>query len=246
MRTSEFSPPVQANTRVIIAISYRSRESQKRDLIFSLFWDSLTFQKAGALSEYGFFDKGGSLCLPAAIPKASRLIYLMLYLPANISSEPFNMVTRKIQFDASSNPPLDGYSSDEDMSLGGASHKSSQSGLLNSSSLQIAISRSKSQEAAVFFGVENCRVFVRSGGKHNNRQYVCGKPKVGCALKGHQALQKISREVGNSGYYQPATSRTGTVLDGYTDSIMHATSARKLEESARKANWEAAARATPG
>jgi hypothetical protein len=108
------------------------------------------------------------------------------------------------------------------------------------------MSRSKSQEASVFFGEENCRVFVRYGGKHNNRQYVCGKPKGGCALKGHQARQKISKEVGKSGYYQSATSRTGTVLGGYTGSLMSATSARKLEESARKANREAAARATPG
>jgi hypothetical protein len=161
-------------------------------LLFSLFWDSSTFQKAGALSEYIFFNKGDSLCLPAAIPKASRLLYLLLYLPANISSEPFNMVIHEIQFDASSNPPLDGYNSDDDMSLGGKSRKSGQSGLSNSSSLLTAMSRSKSQEASVFLCVENCRVFVRSRGKHNNRQNVCGKPKGKCTLKGHHAHQKIS------------------------------------------------------
>jgi hypothetical protein len=55
------------------------------------------------------------------------------------------------------------------------------------------------------------------------------------------------KEVGKFyGYYQPATSRTGMVLSGYTYSVMSATSARKLEGPTRKANRDAAARATPG
>jgi hypothetical protein len=82
------------------------------------------------------------------ILKASRLLYLLLCLPANISSEPVNVVTHKNQFDACDNPPLDGFNSDEDMSLGGATRKSGQSGFSNSSSLQTAMSRNKSQEVS--------------------------------------------------------------------------------------------------
>jgi hypothetical protein len=72
------------------------------------------------------------------------------------------------------------------------------------------------------------------------------KTKGKYPLKGHQARQKIAKEVGKSGYYQPVTSQTGTVLGGYTDSVMSASSTRKLEGSVRKANGEAAARDTPG
>jgi hypothetical protein len=83
------------------------------------------------------------------------------------------------------------------------------------------------------------------GGNTTTASTFAASLRGGCTLKGQQARQKISKEVGKSGY-QPATSRTGTVLCGYTDSLVSATSARKWEESARKANREAAARATPG
>jgi hypothetical protein len=139
--------------------------------------------------------------------KASRLLYSLLCLPANISAEPFNMVTHKIQCDASYIPPLDGVNSDDDMPLGGASRKSGQSVFSNYSSLQTVMSRSKSQEVSVFIGVDNCWVFVHPGAKHNHRQYICWKSKGKCIPKGHQAYQKIAKEVGKSGYYQPATSR---------------------------------------
>jgi hypothetical protein len=54
------------------------------------------------------------------------------------------------------------------------------------------------------------------------------------------------KKVGKSGYYQPSTSHVGAVVSGCTGSVMYATSALKLEESARQANREATARATPG
>jgi hypothetical protein len=70
------------------------------------------------------------------------------------------------------------------------------------------------------------------GGEHNNRQYVCGKHNGKCALKGQQAHQKISKEVGKSSYYQPATclAWVRSSVDIRTVSVMSAISARKLEE----------------
>jgi hypothetical protein len=95
-------------------------------------------------------------------------------------SELFTMVAHKTQLDAYFKPPLDGFNSDDDMSLGGESHKSGQSGLSNSSSLQTAISRSKNQEASVIFCVDICRAIVHAGAKHNPRQCVRGKAKGKC------------------------------------------------------------------
>jgi hypothetical protein len=79
--------------------------------------------------------------------------------------------------------------------------------------------------------VQDLRVIVHPGAKHNHRQYGCGKTKGKCTLKGHQARQKIAKGVGKSVYYQPATYRTDTFLGGYMDSVMSITLARKLEVS---------------
>jgi hypothetical protein len=124
------------------------------------------------------------------------------------------MVIRKTQCDASDNPPLDGFNSDEDMSLGGVSRKSGQSSFSNYSFLQTAISRSKSQDVSVYLRVDHCRVYVHSGAKHNHLQYVCGTTKGKCTIKGHAARLKIVKKVGKSGYCQPTNYRTGTVLGG--------------------------------
>jgi hypothetical protein len=96
------------------------------------------------------------------------------------------------------------------------------------------MSRSKNQEVSFFLGMDYCRVYVHSGAKHNHHQYICGKTKWKCALKGHQACQS---HVNLSYGYRPRR------LHGqcYVCNL----SARKLEGSTRKANREAAARASP-
>jgi hypothetical protein len=67
-----------------------------------------------------------------------------------------------------------------------------------------------------FVCVENFRVILHLCAKHSHNQYICGKTKGKCPNKGHQAHHKIAKEVRKSGYYQPATSWTVTILGSFS------------------------------